>query len=86
MTARLPRELACRELVRIVTDYLEGALTLDERTRFEQHLVFCNGCLVYLKQMRDTLRVTGRLSEESMPAGAREDLLRAFRAFRKEEP
>ena len=86
MTARLPRELACRELVWIVTDYLEGALTLDERTRFEQHLVFCKGCSVYLKQMRDTLRVTGRLSEESMPAGAREDLLRAFRAFRKEEP
>jgi anti-sigma factor RsiW len=86
MTARLPRELACRELVRIVTDYLEGALTVDERTRFEQHLVFCKGCSVYLKQMRDTLRATGRLSEESVPAAAREELLRAFRAFRTEEP
>ena len=78
--------MTCQEFVEIVTDYLEGALTLDERTRFEQHLVFCKGCSVYLKQMRDTLRATGRLSEESVPAGAREDLLRAFRAFRKEEP
>jgi putative zinc finger protein len=85
MTARLPRELACRELVRIVTDYLEGALTVDERTRFEQHLVFCKGCSVYLRQMRDTLRATGRLTEKSVSDEAREELLWAFRAFRKAE-
>ena len=72
--------------MRIVTDYLEGALTLDERTRFEQHLVFCKGCSVYLRQMRDTLRATGRLTEKSVSAEAREQLLRAFRSFRKAEP
>jgi hypothetical protein len=86
MTARLPREITCRELVRVVTDYLEDALTLDERTRFEQHLVYCKGCSVFLRQMRDTLRATGQLSEESVPPAARDELLRAFRAFRKEEP
>jgi hypothetical protein len=83
MSARLPREITCRELVRIVTDYLEGALTLEERTRFEQHLIYCKGCSVYLRQMRDTLRATGRLSEESLPEAARDELLRAFRAFKK---
>ena len=83
MTARLPREITCRELVRIVTEYLEGALALDERTRFEQHLVYCKGCSVYLRQMRDTLRGTGRLSEESVPPSARDELLRAFRSFHK---
>ena len=83
MTARLPREITCRELVRIVTDYLEGVLTLDERTRFEQHLVYCKGCSAYLGQMRDTLRATGRLSEECVPASARDELLRAFRTFHK---
>jgi hypothetical protein len=86
MTFRVPRELACSELVQIVTDYLEGALTLDERTRFEQHLVFCKGCSVYLRQMRDTLRATGRLSEESVPERARDELLRVFRSFPREEP
>ena len=83
MTARLPREITCRELVRIVTEYLEGALALDERTRFEQHLVYCKGCSVYLRQMRDTLRATGRLSEESVSPSARDELLRAFRSFHK---
>jgi hypothetical protein len=83
MTARLPREITCRELVRIVTEYLEGALALEERTRFEQHLVYCKGCSLYLRQMRDTLRATGRLSEESVPGVARDELLRAFRSFHR---
>ena len=44
MTARVPAELTCREIVELVTDYLEGRMPLPERTRFEQHLVYCNGC------------------------------------------
>jgi anti-sigma factor RsiW len=75
-------ELTCKELVEIVTDYLEGRLPPSERRRFEQHVVGCEGCVNYLEQMRETIRLVGRLSEDSIPGPARERLLRAFRDWR----
>jgi hypothetical protein len=33
----------CNELVELVTAYLEGALDLDTRARFEVHLTECDG-------------------------------------------
>jgi anti-sigma factor RsiW len=75
-------ELTCKELVEIVTDYLEDRLPPSERRRFEQHVAGCEGCTNYLDQMRETIRLVGRLSEDSIPAPARERLLRAFRDWR----
>jgi anti-sigma factor RsiW len=77
-------DLSCRELVELVTDYLEGALPAEERARFELHLVYCRGCDVYVDQMRATLRLAGRLSEESLEPDARESLLVAFRGWKQE--
>jgi len=74
--------LTCKELVEIVTDYLEDRLPPADRLRFEQHLVACEGCVNYLDQMRQTIRMVGRLSEESIPASTRERLLRAFRDWK----
>ena len=71
--------LSCRELVRLVTDYVEGALTPDERLRFERHIAICPPCRAYLAQMRATLAVSGELTEESISPEAREHLLAAFR-------
>ena len=77
-------DLSCQELVELVTDYLEGALPSEERARFELHLVYCRGCDVYVEQMRETLRIAGRLSEESLEPEARESLLAAFRGWKRE--
>jgi anti-sigma factor RsiW len=76
-------ELTCKELVEIVTDYLEDKLPRDERRRLEQHLARCDGCSNYLDQMRETIRLVGRLSEDSIPPPARERLLRAFRDWKE---
>src|SRR4029078_8803528 len=54
-------DLACREVVELVTDYLEGVLDDRDRERFERHLGGCDGCAAYLEQMRVTLRVAGPL-------------------------
>ena len=75
----LTKPIPCREMVELVTDYLEGALSRRERRRFERHIAGCDGCTAYLDQMRQTLRVVGSLSEESIPADARDALLHAFR-------
>lgn len=77
-----PSHLTCRELVELVTDYLEGTLPRAERTRFEMHLCFCDGCMTYLDQMRGVLRATGKLGEESLDAHARDALLDAFRGWK----
>lgn len=75
-------DMVCRELVELVTDYLEGALAPEDRTRLERHLNECDGCAAYIEQIRTTIRLTGRLTAESIPAEAREGLLRAFRAWK----
>jgi anti-sigma factor RsiW len=77
-------DISCRELVELVTEYLEDQLPPDERARFEMHLVYCRGCAVYVDQMRETLRVTGGLREESLSPGARDALLDAFRGWKRE--
>jgi anti-sigma factor RsiW len=74
--------LTCRELVELVTDYLEGVLPQLERARFEDHLAGCGPCTKYLAQMRETLSLVGRLTEESLSADGREALLATFRGWR----
>jgi anti-sigma factor RsiW len=79
---RLDRELACQEVVELVTAYLEDAMPAADRERFEEHLVFCDGCQNYLAQMRDTIRATGRVSVGTLPAELEAQLLEAFRSWR----
>jgi predicted anti-sigma-YlaC factor YlaD len=78
---RLDRELTCAELVELVTDYLEEDLSARDRERFEEHLVFCDGCGNYLEQMRLTIDVTGALREDDLPPALQERLLEAFRGW-----
>jgi len=79
-------ELTCRELVELVTDYLEGALSPEERMRFEEHLLICEGCSAYVDQVRKTIEVVGSLQEESIPPQMRDNLLEAFRAWKAGNP
>ena len=76
--------LACIELVEIVTDYLEGLMPPVDRVRFDTHLERCDGCHVYLEQMRQTIRMMGRLDEERISPLARDALLQVFRGWRQE--
>jgi anti-sigma factor RsiW len=76
-------DLACKELVELVTEYLEGTLPPSERARFDAHLGLCPGCRTYLEQMRLTIRALGKLSDETIAPRAREELLRAFRDWRR---
>ena len=78
--ATLP-EMPCRELVELVTDYLEDRLAPVDRARFEAHLAECEYCAAYLEQMRETIRTLGRLPEESLSPEARAALLTAFRGW-----
>jgi anti-sigma factor RsiW len=82
MSILTSRPLRCRELVELVTDYLEGALDRRTRRRFEAHLSGCPHCTAYLEQIRQTIRLTGRLREESLDPRIRQELLAAFRDWK----
>jgi anti-sigma factor RsiW len=75
-------QLSCRELVELVTDYLEGALSEKERLRFEEHIGLCSGCRTYLEQIRQTISVLGHFPVEALSAEAENELLEAFRGWR----
>jgi anti-sigma factor RsiW len=76
-------ELTCKELVEVVTDYLEGRMPAERRLLFEEHLAFCDWCQSYLEQMRATIRLTGTLGEEDLTPEARDGLLGVFRDWRR---
>jgi anti-sigma factor RsiW len=74
-------QLSCREFVELVTDYLEGGLSEDERLRFEEHIAICDGCETYLEQIRQTISLLGHLPGNGLSPEAERDLLEAFRGW-----
>jgi anti-sigma factor RsiW len=75
-------QLSCQELVEVVTDYLEGALSEEDAARFEDHISRCSACTIYLEQIRQTVALTGRLTPDSLSPEAERELLEAFRGWR----
>ncbi len=73
--------LDCNQLVELVTAYLDGALDLDTRVRFDQHLTECDGCENYLQQFRGTVDTLGRIDCDDLDPDFRSRLLRAFQDF-----
>jgi len=78
----VPR-MTCRELVEVVTDYLEGALDPDEAARLERHLDNCLGCRNYLDQLARLRELVGTLTEDDVDPEAAAALASAFAAWRE---
>jgi anti-sigma factor RsiW len=77
------RDMACQELVELVTAYFDGNLSRSDRRRFRAHISGCENCTAYVEQMRLVIEATGRLTEDDVDPGAREELLAAFRGWRE---
>jgi predicted anti-sigma-YlaC factor YlaD len=50
--------ITCADAVELATDFLDDALSRDDLANFEAHLTLCEGCRVYLDQMRRTITIT----------------------------
>lgn len=84
VTAIAGDDMVCIELVELVTDYFEGALSDGDRRRFEEHVAECGPCARYIEQLRMMIELTGGLDERDLelePA-LRDALLEAFRGWR----
>ena len=78
------KPLSCQELVELVTDYLEGALSRRDRKRFDAHIAACEHCTLYIEQLRQTISLTGTLREEDVSPDARDALLAQFAQWKQE--
>jgi anti-sigma factor RsiW len=79
-----PGGLPCQQVVEMVTDYLEGALTPADARRLETHLAACPYCTEYLAQIRETIRLAGRLTPEDLTPDMTADLTILYRRWRAE--
>ncbi len=78
------RDMACQELVELVTAYLDGSLSRSDRRRFRAHISGCDHCTAYVEQMRLVIEATGSITEDDLEPAAREELLEAFRGWKGE--
>ena len=76
------RELTCKELVELVTGYLDDTLPARQRRRFEAHIAACDRCTAYLAQMEMIIRITGTLAEADVSGEQKVVLLSAFRDWK----
>ena len=80
--AGISQEMSCQEFAELVTDYLEEVLDAATRSRFDEHLVDCPDCPVYLHQMKAIIGAVGILREEDLSPDARDVLLSRFRSWK----
>jgi anti-sigma factor RsiW len=81
MAERLPSRASgftCREVVDLVTEYLEGAMSADEITALELHLHYCDGCATYLDQIRETVALARGVSGERISDELKDALRLAY--------
>jgi predicted anti-sigma-YlaC factor YlaD len=76
-------DIPCRQIVEMVTDYLEGALSSENVSIVEAHLALCDGCATYFDQVRATIQVTGTVEADDIPPDVLGPLLDAFRNLRR---
>ena len=50
--------ITCADAIEVMTDFLDDALSRDDLANFEAHLTLCEGCRVYLDQLRRTITIT----------------------------
>jgi anti-sigma factor RsiW len=69
----------CRELVELVTAYLDGALSPEDEQQVVAHLPTCDGCSAYLAQIETTIDQLGQLTPEPLDETMAQTLLATYR-------
>lgn len=81
---RRRRGIACRQAVDLMTDYVEGALSPDDRARFEAHLAECDYCVEYLAQIRATIDIAGRVDPDDLEPDVLDELVSLYRRWQND--
>jgi predicted anti-sigma-YlaC factor YlaD len=81
-SAGAARKLDCRDVVVLVTDYLEEQLQPELLRSFEEHVAGCVGCQNHIEQMRQTIEMLRTLAQEPIFPATQEELLDIFRTWK----
>jgi anti-sigma factor RsiW len=80
----MPGNMSCRELVELVTDYLDGALAPEDVQRLHEHIEVCGPCAEYIEQVRTTARIAAEAAAAELDMRPdRDALLAAFRGYKR---
>lgn len=63
--------ITCADAVELVTHYLDDALSATDLDDFETHLGLCEGCQVFVDQVRKTVTLVSKTADttvEVLPA------------------
>jgi len=82
-TVRDPALLECREVVEVVSDFLDDALAAADRARIEQHLLVCPPCAGYVAQVKATIVHLAELAAADGPSAPAPTLVEAFRQWKR---
>lgn len=58
--------ITCADSIELVTDYLDSALNSSDLEAFETHLSLCEGCQVFVDQIRKTITMTSKSGETTV--------------------
>jgi NMD protein affecting ribosome stability and mRNA decay len=70
--------LSCAEVTGLVTSFLDKRMPIRQRMSFRMHIAMCPHCRRYLRQMKATVKVSGRLPVETIPPEVRDALAEAL--------
>ena len=72
----------CKEMIQVLTEYLEDDLSTEEKARFEQHMSKCSPCMAFLRTYETSSELaTNALRAEEIP----DEVQERIRSFLKEK-
>jgi anti-sigma factor RsiW len=74
-------DLACQELVELLSDYLDDQLSRPSLDDVELHLADCPGCQVALEHLRFSVARTRSVEVAALTPEVRQRLLEEFRGI-----
>lgn len=74
--------LSCKDITELLTEYLEGEMSLAGRVQVRMHMTMCGHCRTYLKQLKLTIDSCGRIPPPEITEDLREELLTTFREWK----
>jgi hypothetical protein len=81
-TGEFEHGYTCAQVVELATAYVEHAMPGELVEAFEMHLNFCDGCVTFIEQIRETAELGGRVGEEQISDERKAKLMSAFQDWR----